>query len=159
MNIKSIAIAFVALFFFVAAPALSPTQAATTYDLTSPNKKLNLRIDVGPRIEYDLLLNQVSLLENATLALDVEHRKLGIDPEVLSTTPTTVNREIRVPVPRQFAVLREHYNELRIVFKDAYAIVFRLYNEGMSYRFETSLPQNTVRVYNEEATFSFAGNF
>ena len=154
MNIKSIAIALAGLLFFV-----SQTQAATTYELSSPNKKLNLRIDVGPGIEYDLLLNQLPLLENATLALDVEHRKLGIAPEVLSATPTTVNREIRVPVPRQFAVLREHYNELRIVFKDAYAIVFRLYNEGMSYRFETSLPQNTVRVYNEEATFSFAGNF
>ena len=159
MNIKSIAIALVGLHFFAAAPVLSHAQAATTYELSSPNKKLSLRIDVGPRIEYDLLLNQVPLLENATLALDVEHRKLGIAPEVVSATPTTVNREIRVPVPRQSAVLREHYNELRIVFKDAYAVVFRLYNEGMSYRFETSLPQNTVRVYNEEATLSFAGNF
>lgn len=154
MRVKSIVIALVGLLFFV-----SDTHGATTYELSSPNQKIKLRIDVGPRIEYDLLLNQAPLLENATLALDVEHRKLGIAPEVVSATPTTVNREVRVPVPRQSAVLREHYNELRIVFKDAYAVVFRLYNEGMSYRFETSLPQNTVRVYNEEATLSFAGNF
>ncbi len=152
-NIKSVVIAFVGLLLFA-----SHAHGAT-YELSSPNKKITLRIDVGPRIEYDLLLNQTPLLENSTLAFDIEHRKLGANPQVLSTTPTTVNRELRVPVPRQSAVLRENYNELRLVFKDAYAVVFRLYNEGMAYRFETSLPQNTVRVYDEEATLSFAGNF
>lgn len=152
-NLKSLAIALVVLFFFV-----SHAQGAT-YELSSPNKRITLRVDVGPRIEYDLLLNQTPLLENATLSLDVEHRKLGIDPQVLSTTPRAVNRELPVPVPRKFARIREEYNELRIVFKDGYAVVFRLYNEGMAYRFETSLPQNTVKVYNEEANLSFAGNF
>jgi alpha-glucosidase len=153
-NIKPIVIALVGLLFFV-----SDTHGATTYELSSPNQKIKLRIDVGSRIEYDLLLNQVPLLENSTLALDVDHRKLGTDPQVLSATPTTHSRDSLVPVPLKFARLREHYNELRLVFKDAYAVVFRLYDEGMAYRFETSLPQNSVKVYDEEATFDFAGDF
>ena len=153
-NIKSIAIALAGLLCFV-----SHAHAAATYELSSPNQKIKLRIDVGPTIEYDLLLNNVLLLENSTLALDVEHRKLGANAQVLSATPTPVNRELRVPVPRKFAVLREQYNELRIVFKDSFAVVFRLYNEGMGYRFETSLPQNAVKVYNEEASLNFAANF
>ena len=152
--IKSIAIALVWPLFLV-----THAHGATTYELSSPNQKIKLRIDVEARIEFDLLLNQVLLLENSTLALDIERRKLGLAPQVLSATPSTVNRELRVPVPRKFAVLREHYNELRIVFKDDYAIVFRLYNEGMAYRFETSLPQNAVKVYNEESSLTFADNF
>ena len=153
LNTKSIVFALVALLLFV-----MQTHAAT-YELSSPNKKLNLRIDVGSGIEYDLLLNQTPLLENSTLVLDVEHRKLGVAPEVVSATPVTVNRDFLVPVPLKFSRIREHYNELRLQFKDSYTVVFRLYNEGMAYRFETSLPQNTVRVYNEDATLSFAGNF
>ena len=152
--IKLIAIALVCLVVFV-----SHSYAATSYELSSPNQKIKLRIDVGPKIEYDLLLNRLPLLENSTLALDVEGRKLGVAPQVLSATPSAVNRELRVPVPRKFAVIRENYNELRIVFKDNYAVVFRLYNEGMAYRFETSLPQDTIKVFNEEAAFSFADNF
>ncbi len=152
--IKLIAIALVCLLVFV-----THTYGATSYELSSPNQKIKLRIDVGSRIEYDLLLNRVPLLENSTLALDIERRKLGVAPQVLSATPSAVNRELRVPVPRKFAVLRENYNELRIVFKDDYAAVFRLYNEGMAYRFETSLPLDTVKVFNEEAAFSFANNF
>lgn len=147
-------IVLVGLLFFV-----SHAHAATTYELSSPNRKINLRIDVGPRIEYDLLLNRVPLLENSTLALDVEGRKLGIAPQVLSAIRTTVNRQLQVPVPQKSSVLREHYNELRIAFKDAYTVVFRLYNEGMAYRFETSLPQKTVKVNNEQAALSFAGNY
>ncbi|HZN07578.1 MAG TPA: glycoside hydrolase family 97 protein [Pyrinomonadaceae bacterium] len=153
LNAKSIAFALAALLLFVI-----HTHGAT-YELSSPNKKLNLRIDVGPKIEYDLLLNQTPLLENSTLVLDVEHRKLGIAPQVVSATPATVNRDFLVPVPLKSGRIREHYNELRLQFKDSYTVVFRLYNEGMAYRFETSLPQNTVRVYNEDATLSFAGNF
>ena len=152
--IKLIAIVLVCLLLFV-----SHTYGATSYELSSPNQKIKLRIDVGSKIEYDLQFNRVPLLENSTLALDIEHRKLGVAPQVLSATPSAVNRELRVPVPRKFAVLRENYNELRIVFKDDYVVVFRLYNEGMAYRFETSLPQNTVKVFNEEAAFSFADNF
>ena len=152
--IKTIAIAVVSLIFFV-----SHTRAATTYELSSPDKKIRVRIDVGSRIEYDLLLNEVPLLENSTLALDIEGRKLGVGPQVVSATPTTRNRDSYVPVPRKFARLREHFNELRLVFKDDYAVVFRVYNEGMAYRFETSLPQDSVRVHSEEASLSFAGNF
>src|SRR6476659_4424096 len=105
-NIISIVITLAGLFLFA-----GHAQGAVTYELSSPNEKIKLRVDVGPRIEYDLLLNQTPLLENATLALDVDHRKLGIDPQVLSTTPGAVDRELTIPVPRKFARIREHYNE------------------------------------------------
>ena len=138
---------------------VSHAHGAATYELYSPNQKIRLRIDIGERIEYDLLLNQVPLLEKSTLALDVERRKLGRDPQVLSATPRAVNRELTVPVPLKSSVIRENYNQLRIVFKDDYALVFRVYNEGMAYRFETSLPQDAVEVHDEEVALRFAENF
>src|SRR5260370_29444383 len=39
-----------------------------------------------------------------------------------------------------------------------YATVFRAYNEGAAYRFETSLPQQQVKVYAEEVRFNFPGD-
>ncbi len=139
--------------------AMSTAEAATTYQLASPNHRIALQIRADKRIEYDLVLNGRVLLKNCTLALDVEHRKLGLNPQVLSTTPTSVNRELRVPVPQKFAVLHEQYNQLRLEFKDGYAVVFRLYNEGFAYRFETSLSQTEIKIYDEEADLNFADNF
>src|SRR5438034_184304 len=39
-----------------------------------------------------------------------------------------------------------------------YAVVFRSYNEGAAYRFETSLPQQQVKIYREEVRFNFPGD-
>ena len=55
--------------------------------------------------------------------------------------------------------LRENYNELRLEMEGNYAVVFRAYNEGTAYRFETSLPQDEVKVYNEEVSLNFAGDY
>jgi len=38
-----------------------------------------------------------------------------------------------------------------------YAVVFRAYNEGAAYRFETSMP-GQVKVYGEESAFNFPAN-
>ena len=149
----------IAIASFVLVCAVGHANATTSYQLTSPNKKISLHIRVGDRIEYDLLLNEQLLLKNSILALDVDHRKFGINPQVLGAKPTSVNRDLRVPVPQKFALLHEQFNELRLEFKDAYAVVFRLYDNGAAYRFETSLPQNEVKIYDEEAAFNFVDNF
>src|SRR5262245_40078944 len=139
--------------------AANHVQATTTYQLASPNRKINVHIRVDQRIEYDLLLNGRTLLKDSTFALDVDHRKLGLNPQVLSATPTSVKRELSVPVPQKFAVLHEEYNQLRLEFKGGYSVVFRAYNNGVAYRFETSLPQPEVTVYDEGAALNFADNF
>jgi alpha-glucosidase len=141
------------------ASVASQAQTEKSYKIYSPNQKITLQIRVGERIEYDLALNGRPLLKDATMTMDVDRRKLGSNPQVLTATPAAVNRELRVPVPQKFAVLHENYNELRLAFKDDYAVAFRVYNEGMAYRFQTSLPQNEIKVYDEDAVLNFADNF
>ncbi len=97
-------------------------------------------------------------MEDSTLSLDVDHRKLGIDPKVTSTKERTVDDVLVPAVKQKFAKIRENYNELRIEFDGGYAVVFRAYNEGVAYRFETSLPQSQVKIYGEEAKFHFAAD-
>ena len=36
---------------------------------------------------------------------------------------------------------------------------FRAFNEGVAYRFETTLPVNTAKVYSEEVRLNFAGDY
>src|SRR5439155_25263696 len=67
--------------------------------------------------------------------------------------------EMVVPVVRQkFAKIRDHYNELKLNMEGGYAVVFRAYNEGVAYRFETSIPQEKVKIYGEESAFNFSAN-
>jgi alpha-glucosidase len=43
--------------------------------------------------------------------------------------------------------------------EDGYAVVFRAYNEGAAYRFETSLREDKAKIYGEEAALNFPSDF
>lgn len=130
-------------------------NAQSSYDLRSPDNRVELRIRTADRVHYDLLLNGRALLANCTLSLDVEHKKLGIAPKVLDARQRSNDQIIRPTIRQKFAQLRDAYNELRLTMDGGYAVTFRAYNEGVAYRFETSLPQQQVKVYAEESNWNF----
>src|SRR5262249_31519070 len=99
-----------------------------------------------------------AVLENSTISLDVEHHKLGIKPKVLDAKTRSLDQVVEPVVRQKFAKIRDHYNELRLKMDGGYSLVFRAYNEGVAYRFETSLSQEKVKVYGEESAFNFASN-
>jgi alpha-glucosidase len=134
-------------------------MAQSSYDLRSPDNRIEIRIRTAQQIRYDVLLSDKALLQDCTLSLDVEHKKLGLQPKVLDAEKRSYN-QVETPVVRQkFAKIRDHYNELRLSMDGGYAITFRAYNEGAAYRLETSLPQQQVKIYGEEANFNFPSNF
>jgi alpha-glucosidase len=62
-------------------------------------------------------------------------------------------------VRQRAAKLRDHFNELRLEMTAGFAVTFRAYDEGVAYRFETSLPAREVKVNGEGAVFRFAADF
>jgi alpha-glucosidase len=141
-------------------PLLSGNLCAqNSYVLRSPDKRIELRLRTAGDLRYDVVLNGRAVLENATLSLDVEHKKLGVQPKVLDAKRRSNDQVVEPVVRQKFAKIRDHYNELRVTFDGNYAVVFRAYNEGVGYRFETSLPQKQVKIYGEEANFNFAANY
>jgi len=93
------------------------------------------------------------------LSLDVEHKKLGVQPKVTGTKQRSNDQMVEPVVRQKFAKVRDHYNELRLTLDGGYAVTFRAYDEGVAYRFETALPEKQVKIYGEEANFNFASNF
>ncbi|HEX3352211.1 MAG TPA: glycoside hydrolase family 97 protein [Terriglobales bacterium] len=155
MNIlcKKAALVFVVLMLaeFAAAQA--------SYSVFSPNKQIEVKIHTGDRILYDVLFKGTPLLQKSTFSIDIDHNTLGVSLRVKDTKQRTYDGMLEPAVRQKFAKIRENYNELRLEMEGNYAVVFRAYNEGVAYRFETSLPQNEVKVYDEEASFNFAGDY
>ncbi len=148
-----ISLALVALLVF-----FSPVFADTSHELRSPDNRIVVTVRVGERISYDVRVNGNLVMQDSRLSLDVDHQKLGRDAKAKAVKNDAVDRVIEPPVRLKFAKIPERYNELRLSFT-GFAVTFRAYNEGVAYRFETSLPQTEVKVYGEEATFNFAGNY
>jgi alpha-glucosidase len=134
-------------------------MSQSSYDLRSPDKRVEIRIRTADRLRYDLIFDGRAVLQDATLALDVDHKKLGIAPKVVDASARSVDQMVEPAVRQKFARIRDRYNELRLSVQGGYALVFRAYNEGAAYRWETSLPDKQVKIYSEEANFNFASNF
>jgi alpha-glucosidase len=149
------------LLLLVALPCLAVEAAAQQWDyrVLSPDQKVEVRIGTAGRVRYDVLVGGKTLLRDSTLSMDIERRTLGLNPKVKGAKPRAHDRWLEPPVRQKSARVRDNYNELRLEMEGDYAVVFRAYNEGVAYRFETTLPRAEVKVYREEAAFNFADNY
>lgn len=145
------------LVFASFALSIDNSAAQSSYDLRSPDGRIELRIRTAGQLRYDVVLKGRAILENCKLSMDVEHKKLGAQPKVTGAKTRSTDEVVEPVVRQKFAKIRDHYNELRLDMDGGYAVVFRAYNEGAAYRFETSLP-GQVKVYGEESEFNFAAN-
>ena len=133
-------------------------DAQSSYDLRSPDGRIEIRIRTEGQIRYDVVLKGRAVMEDCTLSLDVEHKKLGVQPKVVDAKERSYDQVVEPVVRQKFAKIRDHYNELRLNMEGGYAVVFRAYNEGAAYRFETSMGQGQVKIYGEESAFNFSAN-
>jgi len=140
--------------------ALATSAAAqSSFDLRSPDGKIEVRIRSAKGLHYDVLRNGVALLEDSTASIDIDHKNLGRETKVRNSKESSHDEMLEPVVRQKFAKIRDNYKELRLDMDGGYAFVFRAFNEGIAYRIETSLPQQNVKVYNEEASFRFPSDF
>jgi alpha-glucosidase len=138
---------------------LAHSTRAESYRLRSPDGRIEVNIDTTDRVSYSVSVDGRLLLDKSTLSLNIDHQQLGLKPTVIALPEQSADRQIRPAVQQKFALIREHYNELRLQMDGGYAVVFRAFDEGVAYRFETSLPAAAAKVYTEEARFAFAGDY
>ncbi len=136
----------------------SEARAASGQILRSPDGRIEVRVGTADRIRYSVLRMGQLLVDNATLSLDVDRTVLGLEPKLRSAKRQSVDRVVEPAVARRAARLPERYNELRLELDGRYSVVFRAYDEGVAYRFETAIPRAEVKVYAEEASFNFGGD-
>src|SRR5882762_9689218 len=148
----------VALAFACMLGLVSSARTQTSYSLKSPDGRIEIHVRATERIRYDLVLKDKVLLQDSDLSINIDHNTLGVNPKVVAHKERSSNQVLEPVVRQKFAKIRENYNELRLEMEGGYAVVFRAYNQGAAYRLETSLSQNEVKVYSEEASFNFAGS-
>ena len=134
-------------------------MAQSNYSLRSPDQRIEVRVRAAERLSYDVLLNGSVLLQNSTLSMNINNANLGAQPRVRANRQRSENKEIVSPVPQKSIRIREHYNELTLEMEGNYSVVFRAFNEGVAYRFETSSAVNNAKVHTEEARLNFAGDY
>ncbi|MBN1131844.1 MAG: glycoside hydrolase family 97 protein [Bacteroidales bacterium] len=128
--------------------------AAQTFELSSPGGQLSTVVNVAEEITYTVEGYGKQLIIPSRIGLELyDGRILGLNPIVLDTTFRSVNDSIQV-LNGKNRQIPEIYNELIISLQD-FDLIFRAYNEGIAYRFETYLGGEVI-IRHEIAEFNFA---
>jgi alpha-glucosidase len=130
----------------------SSAFAQKEISLLSPSGKINVAVRLADSIYYSVNINGRPTINQSTLALITKERPLGVQSHLSKQSRRSVNEKIINPVPHKRKIIPDHFNELTLSFREKFAVVFRAYDDGIAYRFETFLP-DTLQVNNEVANF------
>lgn len=139
--------------------ALAQAQKPSVYELSSPDSRLTLTVENGGQLQYSLKQGGAPVILPSAIRMTMaDGRAWGEKGEVIGTS-TAATCEKVYPVTGNHRELTNHYNELSLKFKQGYSVIFRMYNEGMAYRFCGNEPvQDSLVVVAEEASFQLADN-
>jgi alpha-glucosidase len=132
----------------------SPTFAQKEISLLSPSGKIKVAIRVADSIYYSVDVNERKTINQSTLALITMEKPLGIKSHLAKQSRRSINEKITNPVPHKRKIIPDHFNELTLTFREKFNVVFRAYDDGIAYRFETSLP-DSLQVNDEIANIRF----
>ena len=136
---------------------IAVTMAAKDYELTSPSGEVRVLVNVQEKITYSVQKGQEQLLSPSVIRMDFKNMKLSTS--VRKASWKTVDEQLKAIVPVKFRIIRDYYNELRLSFRGGWSLVFRAYDNGVAYRFETSFSPKEVFVIDETSELNFADDF
>ncbi len=127
-------------------------------ELTSPNGELKVTINLGDKIYYSVSGNNQELFTKNHLALGLKGAVLGKDPALISVKKTRGEEVIKPYVSLKFSTVNSIYNDLLMTFKGNYAVEFRAFDEGIAYRFITSM-KGDAEVMSEDFSVNFPDGY
>jgi len=127
------------------------SHAARQLELSSPDRQLRVTIDTNERLAFAVSHRGTELVLPTPIGITLAGiGTLGDKPRLTGQQRRSVDTIVRPVVAQKSREVRDHYNALQLDFAGGYALEVRAYDEGIAYRFRTSLP-GQVTVEGEQA--------
>lgn len=134
------------------------SHAKANYEITSPNGDLCLSVTVSDRIYYNISYQGDMLLEQGIMQMQLGDENLGLNPKVTKKATKTVDETIKPVIPFKTSNIRNHYQQMLLNFRGNYAVEFRVFDDGIAYRFITD-KKGDVEVKNELFQINFPEDY
>ena len=132
--------------------------SAKDYMIKSPDGNIVMTISVNNSITWSTAMNGQQVFENNVISLTIDGDKLGVSPQLIKKKRHCVSEYVGVSVPVKSSSIKNEYNELVLDFEKNFSLCFRVFDNGVAYRFETNY-RGEVKVSNEELKLNFAGDY
>ena len=138
------------------------TLGASAQVFTSPNKQLKVEVSDNGGLAFSVTDGASLLISKTNIGMDLQTSTGTINVSKASIvgkpTQKTVKEDITAPLYRQ-AKYATSYNLAVVKLNCGVNIEFRIFNEGVAYRFITTDIKGAYKVLNEQANIQFAGDY
>lgn len=135
---------------------IAGSSRAQKYQLFSPDQKLAVEVEISPSVQVKLLRNNIEMLKLSGLSLQFKGNVPDFGKlQVKKVTRKSVNEQVKPLVKEKADQYANQYNEMQVAFKSGVAVDFRLFNEGLAYRFSTSV-KDSLTILSENLKIQLA---
>ncbi|MBR4783032.1 MAG: glycoside hydrolase family 97 protein [Bacteroidaceae bacterium] len=122
---------------------------------TSPDGQTKVTVTLADRIYYDVESHGETLFKQCHIGMTLSDRTLGEKPLLKGKKLTTVKQTITPIHPLKSSKVENNYTLLTLTMGGNYSVEWRVYNDGVAYRFVTAL-KGDIEVMSEDGTWQLA---
>lgn len=131
---------------------------AENYTVDSPDSRITVNVETGTNTTYSVTFNGKMILNPSPISMTFDNGTvIGRNMQVKNVERFTQNQVLKPVVRQKSEQINDHYNEM-VLNADNYKLSFRVYNDGLAYRFHTDFP-DSLKVLNEEVTYCFPEDY
>ena len=124
-------------------------SAPKTYKISSPDGKIVVTVNAGTDITWSATWQGKEIISSLKAGLIQSTGKtFGENETVRKAVFGKTDQVLEPVVPHKHSKIEDKCNTLLVTFRSGFAINFRVYNDGIAYRFETAL-KGEIIIKNE----------
>lgn len=132
--------------------------SAEQHVIQSPDKRITVTVNTGSHTTYSVDFDGKRILDPSPISMTFDNGlTIGRNMNVKEVKRGSFDKTLKPVVRQKSSTVRDNHNSMRLI-SDNYNIEFRVYDDGLAYRFHTDFP-DSLKVLNEEASFCFPSDF
>jgi alpha-glucosidase len=152
MNIKI----SLAVIFFLASQSFLVAQK--NFQVSSPSGAVQVNVDVAATLRWSCSFKNRPIVAPSSISLALQSGEvLGASPKVASSKTDKIDTKFAAFFYKKDFV-EDKYNQLTLNCKGDYGVIFRVYDDGVAYRFFTKRKGDLI-IKSEEANFNFENDY
>jgi len=132
-------------------------QKSKSFELKSPDSKIALKLEVGAKMLWSVQNDGQQIIAPSAISMLLESGEvLGDNAKISSSKTEKIDQPIAA-INYKKTTIQNQFNQLTFNCKGDFGVVFRVFNDGVAYRFFTKKKGDMI-VKNEEANFNFTAD-
>ncbi len=141
---------FVLILVILAQLGISTVRAQVN-TLKSPDGSIELNISFDKELKWDVKKNGQQIILPSVIGLELSSQEFpAANDKIKKVNKEEINGMITPVVAHKDSEIPDRCNEMTLEFRSGFSLVFRVYDDGVAYRFKTGFKGNIV-VLDEKA--------